>query len=482
MLRVAADGVALAVHEWPGNAGRGGRRLHPRADGQPSAAGRRWPRPCAQGYRSDRLRPPRPGRQRQAGDGLQPRRPRPRSRGAARPPRAPKVVLMGHSLGAPIALRFAVDHPSRVRQLVLIDGGLDVRAEVLDSLGPAIDRLGTSSPRSTPSSSGCGRFRCSRDGGTTTSSATSATTSRRCPAAPCVPRHRPRPSRRSSRNLQRERLWTLHHRVRCPTLILRAPDGLLTATDCLMTHEEARADGRGDPEGEARRDRREPTTTRYSWADTAAYARPCAPFSGASSPAGEATATADPSLLRTESLTIRFGGHVVVDHVSPRGGRGTLKSIIGPNGAGKTTFFNLLSGQYRPSEGRIVFKGRDITDVERRRPHATRDRALLPADKRLPHPLRPRERPARRPGPPGARASSPGGTTGASPNSRTVPTRSWPTVLLESKWAAPASALAHGEKRKLELGHPARPRARRSSSWTSPRPACRSRRSRRSSH
>jgi pimeloyl-ACP methyl ester carboxylesterase len=43
------------------------------------------------------------------------------------------------------------------------------------------------------------------------------------------------------RNLQRERLWTLHHRVRCPTLILRAPDGLLTATDCLMTREEARA-------------------------------------------------------------------------------------------------------------------------------------------------------------------------------------------------------------------------------------------------
>jgi branched-chain amino acid transport system ATP-binding protein len=39
----------------------------------------------------------------------------------------------------------------------------------------------------------------------------------------------------------------------------------------------------------------------------------------------------------------------------------TLKSIIGPNGAGKTTFFNLLSGQYRPTAGRILFKGRDIT-------------------------------------------------------------------------------------------------------------------------
>jgi pimeloyl-ACP methyl ester carboxylesterase len=42
-------------------------------------------------------------------------------------------------------------------------------------------------------------------------------------------------------NLARERLWVLHHRVRCPTLILRAPDGLLTETDCLMTAEEGRA-------------------------------------------------------------------------------------------------------------------------------------------------------------------------------------------------------------------------------------------------
>jgi branched-chain amino acid transport system ATP-binding protein len=50
-----------------------------------------------------------------------------------------------------------------------------------------------------------------------------------------------------------------------------------------------------------------------------------------------------------------------VDHVTLDVAPHTLKSIIGPNGAGKTTFFNLLSGQYRPSEGRILFKGRDIT-------------------------------------------------------------------------------------------------------------------------
>jgi pimeloyl-ACP methyl ester carboxylesterase len=42
-------------------------------------------------------------------------------------------------------------------------------------------------------------------------------------------------------NLERERLWVYHHRIKAPTLIFRAPDGLLTPTDCLMTQEEADA-------------------------------------------------------------------------------------------------------------------------------------------------------------------------------------------------------------------------------------------------
>jgi pimeloyl-ACP methyl ester carboxylesterase len=49
------------------------------------------------------------------------------------------------------------------------------------------------------------------------------------------------------RSLARERMWVDHHQVRCPTLIVRAPDGLLTATDCLMTREEARAMARAVP-------------------------------------------------------------------------------------------------------------------------------------------------------------------------------------------------------------------------------------------
>jgi branched-chain amino acid transport system ATP-binding protein len=65
--------------------------------------------------------------------------------------------------------------------------------------------------------------------------------------------------------------------------------------------------------------------------------------------------TAKPS-LRTENLTIRFGGHAAVRDVTCAFVPGELTVIVGPNGAGKTTWFNLVSGQLRPTEGR-VFKG-----------------------------------------------------------------------------------------------------------------------------
>ena len=68
-----------------------------------------------------------------------------------------------------------------------------------------------------------------------------------------------------------------------------------------------------------------------------------------------------PALLQTQDLTIRFGGHVAVDHVSCAFAAGTLTAIVGPNGAGKTTYFNLISGQLRASEGRVLLSGDDIT-------------------------------------------------------------------------------------------------------------------------
>ena len=66
-------------------------------------------------------------------------------------------------------------------------------------------------------------------------------------------------------------------------------------------------------------------------------------------------------MLETRNLTIRFGGHVAVDHVSCAFHPGTLTAIVGPNGAGKTTYFNLISGQLRASEGSVRLNGTDIT-------------------------------------------------------------------------------------------------------------------------
>ncbi|MGZ3198063.1 MAG: ATP-binding cassette domain-containing protein, partial [Croceibacterium sp.] len=66
-------------------------------------------------------------------------------------------------------------------------------------------------------------------------------------------------------------------------------------------------------------------------------------------------------MLETDKLTIRFGGHVAVDHVSCAFRPGTLTAIVGPNGAGKTTYFNLISGQLRASEGTVRLDGVDIT-------------------------------------------------------------------------------------------------------------------------
>jgi branched-chain amino acid transport system ATP-binding protein len=68
-------------------------------------------------------------------------------------------------------------------------------------------------------------------------------------------------------------------------------------------------------------------------------------------------------MLETRDLTIRFGGHVAVDHVSCRFMPGTLTAIVGPNGAGKTTYFNLISGQLPASEGQVLLNGADITGL-----------------------------------------------------------------------------------------------------------------------
>jgi branched-chain amino acid transport system ATP-binding protein len=66
-------------------------------------------------------------------------------------------------------------------------------------------------------------------------------------------------------------------------------------------------------------------------------------------------------LLEATSVTKAFGGLIAVEAVSFYIPERSIVSIIGPNGAGKTTFFNMLTGLYKPTSGRIAFKGRDIT-------------------------------------------------------------------------------------------------------------------------
>ncbi len=66
-------------------------------------------------------------------------------------------------------------------------------------------------------------------------------------------------------------------------------------------------------------------------------------------------------MLETKHLTIRFGGHVAVDHVSCAFAPGSLTAIVGPNGAGKTTYFNLISGQLPASEGQVLLNGQELT-------------------------------------------------------------------------------------------------------------------------
>lgn len=68
-------------------------------------------------------------------------------------------------------------------------------------------------------------------------------------------------------------------------------------------------------------------------------------------------------MLKVENLTKIFRGLRAVHDVSFEIREGVISGMIGPNGAGKTTTFNMISGAFRPSSGRVVYKGKDITDI-----------------------------------------------------------------------------------------------------------------------
>ncbi|MBF6226999.1 ATP-binding cassette domain-containing protein [Nocardia abscessus] len=76
------------------------------------------------------------------------------------------------------------------------------------------------------------------------------------------------------------------------------------------------------------------------------------------------TAVGEP-LLRTEGLTVKFGGLTALDQVSFEIRRGEILGLIGPNGAGKTTCFNAITGVYQPASGLVSFDGEPLTKTKR---------------------------------------------------------------------------------------------------------------------
>lgn len=80
------------------------------------------------------------------------------------------------------------------------------------------------------------------------------------------------------------------------------------------------------------------------------------------------------ALLEITNLSKHFGGLAAVDDVIMEANEGEILGLVGPNGAGKTTLFNLITGFFRPSRGKIVFKGRNVTG---HKPHRIAEKGIV---------------------------------------------------------------------------------------------------------
>jgi branched-chain amino acid transport system ATP-binding protein len=67
------------------------------------------------------------------------------------------------------------------------------------------------------------------------------------------------------------------------------------------------------------------------------------------------------SLLHVDDVVVQFGGVTAVNHAQFEVEAGTVTGLIGPNGAGKTTCFNVITGLQKPTSGRVLLDGHDIT-------------------------------------------------------------------------------------------------------------------------
>ena len=70
------------------------------------------------------------------------------------------------------------------------------------------------------------------------------------------------------------------------------------------------------------------------------------------------------TLLKTDKMTIQFGGLTAVNSLDMRIDENEIIGLIGPNGAGKTTSFNMITGVYTPTSGKVIFQGKDITGLK----------------------------------------------------------------------------------------------------------------------
>ena len=79
------------------------------------------------------------------------------------------------------------------------------------------------------------------------------------------------------------------------------------------------------------------------------------------------------TMLSTDQVVMRFGGLTAVSELSIEIGKNEIVGLIGPNGAGKTTAFNVITGMYNPTSGRVLYRGKEITGFK---PHSITERGI----------------------------------------------------------------------------------------------------------
>ncbi len=158
-----------------------------------------------------------------------------------------------------------------------------------------------------------------------------------------------------------------------------------------------------------------------------------------------------PRVLRTEGLTVRFGGLTALNNVNFEVQRGEIRAIIGPNGAGKSTFFNCLTGVLRPTVGAHPVQRREHHRAAAQPHLAEGHRPLLPDHQHPAQRHHARERAHRRAVAP-ARLEHAHATTATSATSSTRPKPCWSRSACSGKADELAANLSHGEQRNLEIG------------------------------